>query len=1520
MSIAGIRSNRGDRYQTLVAMDWALTVIADPDFEWIEIDSVAYLVDDVVVGKVDGSLICCQCKKNQTNFNAWTISDLADEIDKASKLIENNNKVEIRFYSRSPFGALHKLQEFAAAYGTEIEYKEKLTIEHKDTDAALTKQLIKVGALSAFEFLKKVNFQTSEDFDRMEMLLHERLSRISTHARSAFVVLSHRLDKLAARMNGSEGKNVSTQYRLSKSDLEKLLNQAGALLAPSINISEVIESFSRTSAIGRGWRRSIAGERIQHPVEEKLLSAINIKARSILITGLPGSGKTCVLLAVQDILETQAKSEGDIVPLFIQSREFADLNTSYERETVGLSESWVEKAARLSESNHVVVIIDSLDVLSIAREHTALSYFLSQIDQLLLIPNITVVTACRDFDHKYDRRIAERQWDIQLSCGQLNWLSHVEPILKRLNISTANIDSITRELILNPRELDLFVELALKDGSFNVVTSQALAQKYLNTIVRDDNLMGDEAVKAIESIAVEMLKARSLSIPYQRFNASDNIRRALLSHNVLHETDDGKLTFGHQTLLDVLIISDGLRKGISLNEFIQELPPVPFIRPSIRSFALQLMGGERSFFRKQLRTVLTGTSAFHIRRLVAESMAEHPPSNDDWPFILDLRKSYRDIFQVIYVQAKGIEWHHFWMTYLAPYLNQNQDAEGLAIHINISARWINQDPQKILDFWCKSLDLHWVDVTRIAGQIEFSVSTIENVHANLLGSLLIKLLKLPRQSHSVLGKAIIRCVEAGGLPDKLLWDYIAGEITDEDVLGHSFVNKLHCRPHEFSDKNDSPLKQRMIASIELLDLIINSIENWTALRVSEQGPWKAGRYGFLSATSFERIHSKRDFHSIDSEEILMSAIEAAILHHARVQSEWWNRKRKKLSESQDKALQYFVLLACTENPTVNLGIIETVLTKHEWCESELSYEYGQLICASFFHLNHDIQNAVIYKIINAWQDRYDDDSNKLWIDKERATLLKAIPCHLRSSDTQILIDRIEKSEGILTLTPDIWSSGGIVLAPFSFNVFLQAKDKDVLQLIHHYSGYVREFGMDLTGGEEEVSHQLNEAASRNPSRFLKFLSENWNFIPSIFRDDLLSGISSYLSYRYGNTRAGDRWIPIEEPIAIELAEGVLSELERHRNYWLNNRSASEAILACASVIEDSSHVSRLIFLAIGFRTLEEKSIFSGDNINLLNTAINMIKGRITEALMRLANRLAENNSILPELLPPTLLFLARDNNPAIRSLLLMYLPYLQSRDKELGWRLFDACTEGEINRLGQSIENFLYYSYHESYEKISPVLNRLKMNGQDSDLETWGRISALAALSKKIEFSMLLDDLKNLNATEAWKGAATVWTHPDNILKHSEQCFSGLMIGLDLDESIANEVAREIGGIFYSVSPLICLPEPLLNCYFHALKNNSDLRDPHGIDNWLNALSQVNPEEALILSQLYVSYKQEKDTYLYDYNNNLTQLLTRLFIEAEEREESDNGVMLQSVVALQDAMLSLGVNGINDWLKAAERP
>lgn len=1522
MSISGIRSNRGDGYQTLVAFDWALTVLSDPDYLWLEIDSITYLIDDIVVGKVDGTLIACQCKKNQIDFKTWSVADLADELGKAACLLSKNQNAEVRFYSRNNFGDLAKLREHSTTQNDETSYLTSLGKELQATHTTLAVRLAtSAPSFSAYEFLRRTKFVTSDELVRMADLVRERLRNMATNPVAAFNALWRHLDQLGGRMESDSTSAI--KYRLTRDNLKAILHEAGAMLVPPMDLAEVRLSFLSTSAIGRSWRRDIAGQRISSPVVNELLAAINAKKRAILLTGLPGSGKTCVMLALQEALEQRAQTQSDIAPLFIQSREFADLASAQDRQALGLSADWVEKAARLAENAHVIVVMDSLDVLSIARDHRVLTYFLAQIDRLLLIPNVSIVTACRDFDRYYDRRIAERKWDCEFKCQPLGWDTEIAPLLDTLGITVASIDAATRELIRNPRELALFVELAQREGSFNVVTSQALAQRYLDNIVRSNNALEDAAMQAIEAIALEMLTSRSLAVPHQRFGASQDIYRVLCSLNVLQETQDRKLMFGHQTLLDVLVISGAVRSGVTLNEFLQRLPPVPFVRPSIRAFVAQLALGERREFRKQLRTVLTGGVAFHIRRLVAESFAEQKPQDEDWPLIRDLREKHREVFQVIY-GAGAIEWHHFWMKHLVPELMSARDSEGMTRHVYRVAQWGNEDSDGVVALWMEALTLDWLDGNGLAEQFGFHLSEIKSWNIALAVPLLKRLLDLPRPEYSSLGRVIARCVAAGVADDSLLWRYIADGVSDEDLLEFSFDNKLRCHAHEFGNQNENFIRLRMVQSTVLLDLALGSIERWSNVRASRYGETRIGyRYGFLSDTSYDDAHSQRDMRHVGSMNILFDAVEAAILHHARKNSDWWQNNRERLCFNCEGALLYFAILACTASPEANIDLIGHMLCDKDLLEFSLSYELGTLIQTAFIFLDPATQDAVMAGILSVREEKLADEHHGFWVLKDQAELIVPIPSYLRSPGAQAVVDEYEGKAGPLVRQPDIRSRGGTVIAPFSYEAFLNSGNGGVLRLLSHYSGHERSFDDFLVGGESEVGWQLREASSRHPMRFLGLLLIHWGDIPERFRDDIMDGVANYLAHRYGNLQINGTWVPVEEPDASVLAGLVLDELERHPKHWQQRRSAAKAMEACSNVIYDAQNAERLIFLALGFVGLYEDDPIRGDNVDLLTMGINMVKGNVAEALMILANNLHERCSDLPELLPPTLRRFADDDHPAVRSLILRRLPYFQSRNFELGWNLFYLAMQN-AEGLWDIAERCLYYAYHSHFEVVKPLLARLRSEGSDKDLATWGRISALAAMTQHIDFGGFLDDLKALDKVEAWRGAATVWTNSENIQRYRDQCLVGLDAGLNTGTIHAEAVAEQMGHLFDDKSAVIPIPIELIKRCFSVFENDSDKEKKHhrifGFHEWLNATSQHDPEQALAATEIYLAYVRHCKPYLYDHNHSLTQLMTRLFAEAEEREESDHGAMLQRVVVIQDALLSMGVNGVADWLKAAERP
>lgn len=1525
MSKAGIQSNRGDGYQTLVAFEWALTVLSHPDYQWLETDSVKWLVDDVVIGRTDGTIICCQCKKNQTGFRAWSFTDLNDELEKAIKTLIQDPTTTVRFYSRTPFGELAALQEFSTNFPDESVYHAALkeTKVHEAINRKLSELIAKISSnFNSYELLSRTKFVTSDIHERMRETLEERLQYLVSNSVAAFNSLWTCLDYQGMRVSDTQDNKLSSCSRLTKTDLINLLSQSGCVISPPTDIQSIFNSFRKTSSIGRSWQRDIGGHRIDTLLVSELIEAIKNKSHSILVTGGPGSGKTCILLELQEKLEQLAQSDSAMLPLFIQSREFADSETTQERQSLGLDEQWIEKIARVADSYHVIVIIDSLDVLAIAREHTVLTYFLAQIDQLLLIPNVTVITACREFDRHYDRRISQRSWDKEFKCQALDWEGEIMPLLEKLSIDSSAIDNTTRHLISNPRELALFINLAQRDGSFNIVTSQALAQRYIDSIMLTNPSLGDEGKIALENMATEMLKLRSLSIPTQRFTASDDIRRMLLSHNVLHETEDNKLTFGHQTLLDVLVISRAIRHGLTLNDFIKDLPPVPFVRPSIRSFIAQLVNEGRQEFRKQLRTVLIGTYAFHIRRLVAECFAEQLPQDDDWPMLRDLRNTHRDVFQVIYSKASQVEWHYFWLRNLVPVLKTTRDVDGIGIHTYRIAHWLNLDPSGVVDFWMEILRSDWIDKSQLISKIAVSISNIKEEHAYLMSPLLLKLFKFPQEEYSFLGRALARCVAVGGIDDAVLWDYIIADVKDEDILSYRVGNKLKCRPHEFGDKDNKFLSNRMINSITLLELAISTIEQWSKVRSSRYEEENNYRSGFLSGTSHSDDRRMRDFEHKDSQRVLMDALEVAIIHHANINSEWWQNNRERLCFNLEGSLRYFALLACINSPLTNLDISSRLLSKADLLESELSYELGTLVQKVFIHLSSESQDAIQIMILALSQRYADLPEYRQYMLKAQVKFIICIPCYLRSPSCVSILDEYIRSNWPLEHKPDVNGWCGIVRAPFSYEVFNELSNEGVLSLLEHYNGYRRDSFSDmLIGGEEQVAQQLSEASSRDPLRFLIFLSSYWQDINEEFRNHIMDGIAHYLNYRYGNLRPNNDWKPINEPNIDVLVSNTLDELERHSVYWRQNRSASEVLQGCSHVVKDINNAKRITFLSIPYLAVEERDPISGDGVTFIGIGINMIRGHIADALMVMAIKLYEENISWPELLLPTLHQFATNDHPAVRAVVLRRLPHLQHILPEVGWGIFELIMRKGSEGLWDMAERCLYYTYHHEFNRVSPWLNNIVSESIKDGLQAWGRITALAVLSEKIENCEFIKQLKELSYSDAWEGAIDVWTHRENFQRHQDLCLAGLSTALSDDNQYASTLIGSMGSTFREKEPVIILPMQMLERYFSLVSTSSEA-SRIGLFNfgaWLNIVSYIDPLYALKATEIYLEYVRTTKAYLHDHNNNLMQLLTRLFAQAEEKEESDGGEMLHRVVALQDTMLALGVDGVNTWLEAAER-
>jgi hypothetical protein len=1451
MSTAGIYSSQGDSFQDVVALDWAISLLAQPQlYKWIELESCTTDVDDVVISRADGSTVHCQCKKNQPKHNTWKVSDLDKEIRKAASCIAADPMATVKFVARTPFGELASLREYAITQPTQQVFELNMPTAVQATWSQLVGCLPK--ALSGYVFLQRIVFEPVSSRGEQERHIQDRLKTVVTNANVAYVALETLIRKLTARQAAPDGQLV--KHRLTHEDLISALKQVGAIVAPQANEVEVRAELHALSKRGRHWKRDIGGVTLQREATQQIAEfAQQETGGSLLLIGNAGAGKSCVLLDVVEQLEIR---EDRPLTVFVQCREYAEVDRYDELSSAGFPMNFVEKIARFADSLPVVVVFDSLDVLSTARSTRALDIFLTFIDRLCSVKQVTI-------------------------------LSHVEvnEALITLGVEPTSLDVRLKELIRNPRELDLFASLHKAGVSPGYPTSTALARQFIDELVVKSKGLGDPALKACEAMADELMRKRVLYLPRERFDQEDAVVKPC-SLNVLID-EKGRLAFGHQTLLDVLVIGRALRLGNTLSQFLVDLPQVPFVRPVIRCF-LDTLIDNRVECRKQLRTLFASQCAFHIKRLSAQWLAGLEPEDGDWALFNYLRNNEPALFTLVLSIATKYGWYGFWRRNLKPALLAINGIEGYYRYVVLIDRWKDDDPRNVFAEWHDALQSGLLDGRGIVEQLTHLLVRVRDEHLLIARALLLNLLERSSDSRGELGALVRRCVDVSIVDDEGLWRYATGKVNESHLTTHALAEQLRCASHNYScPPAENFFHFRMRHSTQLLTIAVRAVERWSETTETENR-WSS----FLLLTSYWQDPTTADQRE---DVVLFTAIEAAVQAHAKENSAWWGANRDSLCFSDESALQYIGIQACIASPETNAELIGKLLETLDLERSRFTNQLQKLVRLAFIYLGEQTQLSIEQRIA------------RITYDSVRIGYQMCIPTHLRSASTDQAVRALPSLDVTLADDTDDDPEKYLIKSPLTVAQISNLSDESLVRLLKHYAGYKYLSDGFHSGGESELAGELADAAHKAPYRYLKVLRECALMMPIAFKRCIVRGLTQHLrSLDTLLSNGGDVSRESLESFSADLLSLLRADPTLQEPSW----ELADAIRVCAHYVNSEFGKQTVMALAKSLIDAPERLIVEGD---LVNKGINSWHGKTGLSLVCIHKYAIERGTgVEVDLTRMTeQIIKLRENH--VNALILEHLPFNLHQDHQLGWRYFDLILD-TTEELWPHAEKWLYHQYRIDFERVAVYIDQVAQSPKGEHRVVWGRLQALATLSNKLDAQPLVTSLKTRDCIHAWAGMVSVFSHPSNYRSHVDTCDLGLREALQ--SHACAQVLQPCWRLFSGERP-IKLPIDFVRTVCDCAILPPDMRE------WLVAVAVIDLTYAFDAAQIWVAAVkrlQSASDYDYDQENLPGRLLTLFFSEAEEIEEADGGKMLTDVIHMQGELLQLFPVLVNQWLDDAERP
>lgn len=751
------------------------------------------------------------------------------------------------------------------------------------------------------------------------------------------------------------------------------------------------------------------------------------------------------------------------------------------------------------------------------------------------------------------------------------------------------------------------------------------------------------------------------------------------------------------------------------------------------------------------------------------------------------------------------------------------------------------------------------------------------------------------------------------------------------------------------DLPDGFLEARLAESDWLLDRFLETVlapgntPDETELEVDEMLPdnWLEDRH--LNKTSYRRRHVRGVILPYDSEHFLFDVLEQALKTRAERNDVWWREHEPLLRRRRDLALRYLLIQAYRSNPEANgEGAAAQLCDPDLLKAADLRHELGELTQDLYPYVESAAQEKHQILVLALHKSDQNDD---WWEVRERGVYeyLQWVPRPFRLSETQLVLDRFEPRFGAGLPMPRLHMWDSTTAPPISTEQLLNLSGQGVVRLAEFFDPVDTDEDdrYEHLGGRHALQRVFRDATEVAPIHMLGLAKRlQAACVHTGYIEAIADGVTNHLRYRFANvSRSGGQ--PPREPLpdGEDLAVRLLQLIDEYPSLWESRNTISHACEACAHILLEDTAVSRLISFLDRFSRLPEdrkraarsraEGANNDGNERLLHDAINRPRGVAAGAAVQCCNHLIEHQRPVPELLVQVVLTFAGDPEPSTRVGVLHRLAYMVWARPDIGWPAFELIfqqhpeiPDATAAAMWTYAEPVLYCQYRMHYERVGPLLARVRSEAFTSAAETYGRIAALSSLAGHVSPEEIFAALSDA-PVGAWKGTAQVLCANLDAAVHRAECHRGLLSLLRSPEApiealshIAHAFRGNGSGAYLNSEVALAL---ILASQSErsTSKNKREKVQLSGVADWVAHEASRNPLSALtVVEALTTVLEQENGLSLY----NAEELVTALAAALREADELEDRDLLLRVLSVQDRLLRLGISEVDELLNRAARP